>query len=378
MSGHRCLLMGMVLAMLPQLAYVATAAAQGQAMPPSTSPADSSASVYGGLGALPQVQPPSNGEIRIPGYPQPEDDWTWQVLPTNVIWKSYLADAKDSRLGSELVYDKYQGWFWDATLGGRVGLLRYGTANPAWPEGFELDVEGAAFPRLDSDRSVIGTDFRAGCPFTYRQGQWEMKFAYQHECSHLGDLYIEENPGVTRINFIRDELVLGVAYRPFPGCGSTPRSAGPFTSMAGPSPGICSWRRVQLRCSTTAFSGSPFFAVNTRLRQELNFGGAFTVEAGWQWTATSRPEDPHRVVLLQWYEQPVPVVPDLREPDRRRTVVRLLDDCDGHLVDWRVLVGRRGILPTFGRSTGETSAGIGYASAYHSGFGITHASVPAT
>jgi hypothetical protein len=30
-------------------------------------------------------------------------------------------------------------------------------------------------------------------------------------------------------------------------------------------------------------AGAPFFAVNGRLRQELNFGGAITVETGWQW-----------------------------------------------------------------------------------------------
>jgi len=286
MSCPRWMPMGMVLAMLSQLALASTAAAQVQAMPPSTAAADSSTAVYGGLGTAPQLQPSPSGEIRIPGYPQPEDEWTWQVLPTGLIWKSYLADAKDSRLGSELMWSnskEYTGYLWDATLGGRVGLLRYGTPNPAWPEGFELDVEGAAFPRLDSDRSVVGTDFRAGCPLTYRQGPWEVKLAYQHECSHLGDIYIEENPGVTRINYVRDEVVLGVAYRPIPSVRIYSEVGYGFHVEGPAEPWDLQFGAEYSSMQYNGSTGSPFFAINGRLRQELNYGGAVTVEAGWQW-----------------------------------------------------------------------------------------------
>ena len=33
----------------------------------------------------------------------------------------------------------------------------------------------------------------------------------------------------------------------------------------------------------SGIKGSPFAAMNARLRQEVDFGGLFTVEAGWQW-----------------------------------------------------------------------------------------------
>jgi hypothetical protein len=282
MSRHRWSTLGVAVATLLQLACAATACAQIQAMPPSTATTDAPPGVYGGLGNAPLAQQPSD-EIRMPGYPQPHDEWTWQMLPTGLIWKSYLADAKDSRMGSEVVNDKYKGWLWDATLGGRVGLLRYGTQNAAWPEGFEVDIEGAAFPRLNDDREVIGTDFRAGCPITYRQGQWEAKLAYQHECSHLGDLYIEANPGVERINYVRDEFVFGVGYRPIPAVRIYCEVGWAFHFDGGAEPWDIQFGAEYSPVEYSGFSGTPFFAVNTRLRQELNFGGAFTLETGWQW-----------------------------------------------------------------------------------------------
>ena len=284
MSCHRWMPIGVAIAMLSQLAFAATAAAQVQAMPPSTAAADPTPGVYGGLGTAAPVQPPPNGEIRIPGYPQPEDDWTWQLLPTGIIWKSYLANAEDSRMGGELVYQKNEGWLIDGSLGGRIGILRYGTENAAWPEGFELDVEGAAFPRLQLDPELlIGMDYRIGVPLTYRRGPWEFKLAYQHECSHLGDGYVEENPDVTRISYIRDAVVLGVGYRPFPGVRIYGEVGYGFFVDGGTEPWDIQFGAEYSPVEYSGFSGSPFLAVNTRLRQELNFGGSFTAEAGWQW-----------------------------------------------------------------------------------------------
>ena len=137
-----------------------------------------------------------------------EEPWTWQILPASLLYKSYLAGNREPRFASEIVYDKKLGWLWDATIGARVGLVRYGTEDSTspecWqlPEGWQLDVEGAAFPRLDLPaRDLQDCDYRAGMPITYRQGPWEVKFGYYHYCSHLGDLYIFENPGVTRIDY---------------------------------------------------------------------------------------------------------------------------------------------------------------------------------
>ena len=98
-----------------------------------------------------------------------------------------------------------------------MGLLRYGTTNDFWPQGWQLDVEAAAFPRLDGDRNLIESDFRAGLPLTTRQGPWEVKVGYLHNCSHIGDLYLLAHPDFQRINYVRDAIIWGVALYRRPG-----------------------------------------------------------------------------------------------------------------------------------------------------------------
>ena len=69
---------------------------------------------------------------------------------------------------------------------------------------------------LDSLRDLVAVDFRFGVPITYRQGPWETKFGYYHLSSHIGDEYLEKNPGYSRINYVRESLVLGLGWRPNP------------------------------------------------------------------------------------------------------------------------------------------------------------------
>jgi len=103
-----------------------------------------------------------------------EEAWTWQCFPDSLLYQSYLAGNKEPRFGTQWIHEKDIGWQWDAILGGRAGLLRYGTVNSPWPEGWQLDIEGAAFVRmnLEHDRDVDGADFRFGVPLTVRQGPW--------------------------------------------------------------------------------------------------------------------------------------------------------------------------------------------------------------
>ena len=68
-------------------------------------------------------------------------------------------------------HSKQVGWTWDANLGGHVGIVRYGTQDPAWPEGWQLDAEAVALGRLDSTRSLVSTDYRVGFPLTRRDGR---------------------------------------------------------------------------------------------------------------------------------------------------------------------------------------------------------------
>ena len=174
------------------------------------------------------------------GEPAPANDesWTWQILPTGLMYKLYLASDREPRLGTQLVHERNQGGLWDSTIGGRVGILRYGTTNDFWPQGWQLDVEAAAFPRLDAHRNLIESDFRAGIPLTTRQGPWELKVGYVHNCSHIGDLYLLSNPDFQRINYTRDAIVWGRGGVYQPGFAAIRgRRTGPFTPTAAPSRG---------------------------------------------------------------------------------------------------------------------------------------------
>jgi hypothetical protein len=219
------------------------------------------------------------------------DYWSWQLLPEGLIYRSYLAGTKEPRLASYWVYDRGQGWLWDATLGGRVGLLRYGSRDSVWPEGWQLDVEGAAFPRMtldeERDRDLVSADFRAGVPLTYRRGRWEGKLAYYHLSAHLADEYLVAFPDAVRINYVRDAIVLGVAVWPLRDLRLYSEAGWAFKTDGGSEPWEFQFGADYAPSAPTGPLGAPFLAVGGHLRQEVDYGGTFTGQAGWAWRGQS-------------------------------------------------------------------------------------------
>ena len=211
--------------------------------------------------------------------------WTWQVLPAGLMYKSYLAGGREPRIASQWVRERNLGWLWDSTLGGRVGLLRYGTESAIWPQGWQLDVEGAAFPRLDleRDRDLVACDFRFGLPLTTRQGAWEAKIGYYHLSSHIGDEYWLRHPQFSRINYVRETMVAGLSVYLNPDVRLYSEAGWAFYEDGGSKP----WEfQFGIDCSPaapTGLWGTPFFALNAHLREENDFGGNMTVQTGWQW-----------------------------------------------------------------------------------------------
>lgn len=210
---------------------------------------------------------------------------SWQILPEGLIYHSYLAGVKESRLATAWVYEKDEGWLADSTLGARIGLLRNGTQGPAMVQGFQLDFEGAVFLRqdLEIDLDVVSMDFRAGLPLTYGIGRYQTKFAYYHLSSHLGDEYMESNPTVTRINFARDVLVWGHSYNLTDDLRVYGEAGWAFYSDGGSDPWEFQFGAEYSPACRVGPRGSPFVAVNAHLRQEVDFGGNFVAQAGWQW-----------------------------------------------------------------------------------------------
>ena len=281
--------------------------AQILAMPPSTAveaappPYDASeiepAEVYASPGAAPTLLPgmvysAAPGGLFAtqlgPGVFE-RGPWAWELLPAGLIYRSYLAGGREARIGGQFVHERDQGWLLDATAGGRVGLLRYGTSDPLRPEGWQIDFEGAAFPRiaLDGTANVMATDYRYGVPLTFRRGILETKLAYYHLSSHLADEFIATHPGAAGNGYARDALVMGAGLWPtqylrlYAEAGWGFRTTGPgepweFQFGVDLSP---TW--------ATDWRGTPFFAVNGRIREEVDFGGSLTVQAGWQWRGRS-------------------------------------------------------------------------------------------
>jgi hypothetical protein len=62
------------------------------------------------------------------------DPWAWRWLPEGLIYHSYMAGVYEPRLALVTFYEASDGrTLWDATLGGRVGLLQYGNGDPFSP-----------------------------------------------------------------------------------------------------------------------------------------------------------------------------------------------------------------------------------------------------
>jgi Protein of unknown function (DUF1207) len=247
-----------------------------------------------------QAQPYVDADVYCdPPYGAPNSNfggaadgfWCWQVLPDGLIYRSYMAGVHEPRIGLNWFSESDGRNLWDATLGGRAALLRYGTTDPLHPQGWELDIEGAAIVRLnlENNMDLDDVDFRFGVPLTYGIDNWQFKFAYYHLSSHMGDEFAIRTPGAlaTRINYVRDSLVLGASYYVVPSLRLYSEIAYATNADGGAEPLELQFGTEWSKPGPTGFAGSPFLALNGHLRQEHDFGGDFTAQAGWLWRGNS-------------------------------------------------------------------------------------------
>ena len=233
-----------------------------------------------------ELAPESQDLPRPPSYGEP---WTWQTLPNGLIYHSYLAGTKEPRLAAEWVHDKHQGYIWDSTLGGRVGIFRYGTEDSRRPDGWQLDLEGAAFPRMNMDESLdlMATDYRIGLPLTYGAGAYQAKFAAYHLCSHLGDELMQRHPDIERINYSRNTLVWGNSYFWTEDIRLYAETGWAFYADGGSKPWEFQFGIDYSPARPTGRRPVPFVAINGNLREDVGFGGNLTVQTGYQWRGES-------------------------------------------------------------------------------------------
>ena len=241
-------------------------------------------------------------ECTVPGggFPEGFDDlwaarpWFWQIMPNNLIYTSYLAGPKESRLGTSVYRDTgndplnpgtSNGTMWDTTLGGRASILRFGSDPVLHPQGFEVQIEGAAFVRLDpqEDRDLRSADYRFGVPLVYGIGRWQTKLAYYHNSAHLGDEAMLKHPNYERVNYVRDCIVWGNSYYLFDWLRLYGEVGYAFFNAGGSEPWEFQYGTELIQARPTGIRGAPFFAVNGISRQELDWGGNVCVQTGWAW-----------------------------------------------------------------------------------------------
>ena len=223
---------------------------------------------------------------------QPSTAWSWQLFPDGVMYPAYLANTKESRIGSTWNKDDKLGWIWDVTLGGQMPMLRYGTRHSVLPQGFQLDFEGSVLLRLDveRERDMDANDFRFGMPISYGTKQWQWKTGYYHLSSHLGDermirLHKEGQPfPYGRTNYVREAWMLGVSFRPYEDVRLYAEVDFAFWLGERTKP----WHFLfgAEYSPTTRWSdwgGQPFAAIHIRLLEERNYDGNLCIQCGWQW-----------------------------------------------------------------------------------------------
>ena len=238
------------------------------------------------------TEPGWGGPPVTESCPCPSDVWHWQVLPEGLIYRSYQAGVHEPRLAIVAFHEADGRDLWDGTLGGRVGVLRYGTSGPIFPQGWQVDVEAAAMVRLTLDeiRDFETADYRVGVPVTYGVDNWQFKLAVYHLSSHLGDEYILANlPGSLddRINYVRDAVVLGASYFPHPVWRLYSEAAYAVNVDGGAKPWEFQFGTELSRPGPTGTRGTPFLAINGHLREELEFGGDLSTQLGWLWRGQS-------------------------------------------------------------------------------------------
>lgn len=214
-----------------------------------------------------------------------QSDWSFQVLPEGLMYKSYLAGVKEPRFAAQWVKDREGRWLWDIALGGRVGIVRHGTSDALDPQGWQIDMEGAAFPRLDlhNKMDLVACDYRFGIPFTHALGRHHYKIGYYHISSHLGDEWMIRHPEIQRINYARDSMVAGYSFYWRPELRLYAETAYAVGTGEGTEPWEFQFGVEYSPAQPTGPRPVPFMAINGHLREEVDYGGNIVVESGWQW-----------------------------------------------------------------------------------------------
>ena len=210
--------------------------------------------------------------------------WRLDLFPAGLIYRPYLAGPKESRTSLQLVNSNGSSLA-DASIGGHWGLLRYGTLTDAFPKGIQLGLEGSAQLRFSSlgRFDFLTTDYRFGIPLSFSHSNHQTKFGLYFMRTHPSDGLWDRIKSLFDDEFFeRKSVVLGHSIditNRFRIYGEADYAYSTQVS----DPWSFQFGAEYAPVCPTGMLGAPFLAANGYLREEVDFGGTFTLQGGWAW-----------------------------------------------------------------------------------------------
>jgi hypothetical protein len=194
----------------------------------------------------------------------------------------------------------------DQVIGKNVAAVSLGDDFPIyrwlnvfkWKGDLQIGIEGGIWsvfnldphPNIISGTELVNTDFYVGFPITYAVNNWSYKLRYYHISSHLGDEFLENNPGYVRVNPSFEAIDLFASYqvneaiRLYIGPGFVIRSDKsykwkPFYLHYGAEFRFGGYKSLYQR-----LYGTWLFSVFFRTEQELHYNFDGTAIFGYEWS----------------------------------------------------------------------------------------------
>ena len=146
--------------------------------------------------------------------PEPAPKW----LPRGALFAPLHADPRWPQFGGS--YRQFtRGLNLAGVFAGNFGETFAVYRNKAFFGGeWEFGVQAGVFSVFDvSTNSIdlVNAYYRVGLLSSYRNGRFSAFVRVQHQSSHLGDEFLLNNPGVTRVNLSYEELDMKLSYDVF-------------------------------------------------------------------------------------------------------------------------------------------------------------------
>ena len=142
------------------------------------------------------------------------------VFPDSDIYGVYVADPHRPTNGVQELFivgggiPYTEGPLTRLTAGGRFGVVRFGSSAPGGRQ-WQVSIEAGLDALFDSKYKLdaIGWDGNYGMTVTTASDSpLALKFGLLHVSAHLGDEY-QDRTGAARINYTREEVSVGAAWR---------------------------------------------------------------------------------------------------------------------------------------------------------------------